>query len=142
MKNYAQERTQNLGTRYGVSTVPNTASTGADSPRVNYKDLVNKPTGTSSPLYSGYVVSGGTAGAPFPSGWTVTSLGTGAYQVTHNLGTTNYIVVATPLITSVVVRIVNIFNITSTAFDLEIFDASGTSQNIGVFFILTTQSNP
>lgn len=99
-------------------------------------------TPTSSAIYSGYVVSGGTAGTPFPSGWTVSNLGTGAYQITHNLGTTNYIVVATPLIKSVVVRIVNIYSVASTTFDFEIFDASGTSQDIGVFFILTTQANP
>jgi hypothetical protein len=44
-------------------------------------------------IYSGQVHSGGTAGSPFPSGWSVSGSG-GSYTVTHNLGTTNYVVVA------------------------------------------------
>jgi hypothetical protein len=39
--------------------------------------------------YSGSVNSNGTAGN-LPTGWTSTKLGTGDYQVTHNLGTTAY----------------------------------------------------
>lgn len=43
-----------------------------------------------STVYGGVVLSGGTAGTPFPTGWTVAHTGTGDYTITHNLGTTNY----------------------------------------------------
>jgi len=43
----------------------------------------------------GYVNSGASAGTPFPSGWGVSSGGTGLYTVSHGLGTTNYVVTCT-----------------------------------------------
>lgn len=46
-----------------------------------------------SKLYGGYVNGAGTAGANFPSGWTVAKTAgqpTGDYTVTHNLNTTKY----------------------------------------------------
>lgn len=39
----------------------------------------------------------GSAGAVFPSGWTSAKNSTGDYTITHNLGTTDYTVVATSL---------------------------------------------
>lgn len=45
-------------------------------------------------VYSGAVNSDGTAGTPFPTGWTSATPGTGNYTVTHNLSTTSYVVVA------------------------------------------------
>lgn len=48
-------------------------------------------------MYPGYVKSTGAAGTPFPSGWTTSVLGTGNYQVIHNLNNTNnYVITATP----------------------------------------------
>lgn len=44
-------------------------------------------------VYSGYINSNGTAGTPFPTGWSVAHTATGKYTVTHNLGNTNYVVV-------------------------------------------------
>jgi hypothetical protein len=40
---------------------------------------------TGQTLYSGYVSSTGT-GTGLPAGWSVARLGTGVYEVTHNLG--------------------------------------------------------
>lgn len=48
-----------------------------------------------STIYGGVVLSGGTAGTPFPSGWSVAHTGTGDYTITHNLGTLNYTFVGT-----------------------------------------------
>lgn len=45
--------------------------------------------------YIGMVNADGTAGTPFPTGWTSTQTATGRYQIDHNLGTTDYVVVAT-----------------------------------------------
>lgn len=57
--------------------------------------------------FGGTVNANGTAGTPFPSGWSVAHTGTGAYTVTHNLGTTNYVVVIT-LNGSLTVSVVNL----------------------------------
>ena len=44
-------------------------------------------------IYTGFVNSDGTAGAPFPDGWTVSRPNTGEYLITHNLGSTDYVVI-------------------------------------------------
>lgn len=46
---------------------------------------------------TGFVNAAGTAGGVFPPGWTVTNLSTGRYEITHNIGNTNYVVLLTPL---------------------------------------------
>jgi len=46
---------------------------------------------------TGFVNAAGTAGGVFPTGWTVTNLSAGRYEITHNLGSTNYVVLLTPL---------------------------------------------
>lgn len=45
----------------------------------------------------GFVNAIGTAGTVFPNGWTVVKLSTGRYEITHNLNSTNYVVLTTPL---------------------------------------------
>ena len=46
----------------------------------------------------GFVNAAGTPSATiFPAGWTVTNLSTGRYEITHNLGTADYVVLLTPL---------------------------------------------
>lgn len=45
----------------------------------------------------GFVNAAGTAGGVFPTGWTVTNLSAGRYEITHNLNSTNYVVLLTPL---------------------------------------------
>jgi hypothetical protein len=44
-------------------------------------------------IYSGRVAAAGTA-IKLPSGWSSTKTATGKYTITHNLGTTNYTIVA------------------------------------------------
>lgn len=46
---------------------------------------------------TGFVNAAGTAGGVFPTGWTVTNLSTGRYEITHNLNTLDYVVLLTPL---------------------------------------------
>jgi len=61
------------------------------------RTIVNKGYPQPVIIGAGFVNAGGTAGTVFPSDWTVTSIGTGQYRITHNLGTTDYAVVLTPL---------------------------------------------
>jgi hypothetical protein len=64
-------------------------------------DNINSPNITMQPNvlagYYGIVNSDGTAGTIFPVGWTSTYLGTGEYQINHNLNTLNYIPMITPV---------------------------------------------
>lgn len=111
--------------------------TGADAPRINYNDLINTP--TTSSILSGNINSDGSV-VYLPSGWTCTKGGTGAYQISHTIGSTNYVPVACSKISSVVVRIVNVYNITSGSFYVEVFDTSGTSQDDGFTFVVALTS--
>jgi len=61
------------------------------------RTIVNKGFPQPVIIGAGFVNAIGTAGTVFPSGWTVVSIGTGRYRITHNLGTTDYAVVLTPL---------------------------------------------
>lgn len=68
----------------------------------------NKATLSSQPkIFIGFVNSGGTAGTPFPSGWSSTRLDPGVYRITHNLSTINYVVL-TMVINSTVLEVGNI----------------------------------
>lgn len=49
--------------------------------------------------YPGYVEDDGSAGTPFPSGWTSARITDGEYKITHNLGTTSYAMTVTPVAT-------------------------------------------
>lgn len=74
--------------------------------------LANKKYVDSKTAYSGYVNAAGTAGTPFPSGWTV-GLSAHLFTITHNLGTTSYGVTLTSVGTAyfgeVVARNANTF---------------------------------
>ena len=153
-----------IASQFGMTPIPNHQHTGADSPQVQYKNIANVPaptptgvtsliagtgisvssatgavtvtnTQTSAVIHGGQIVSGGTAGTFFPSGWTVASLGTGHYQVTHNLGTTNYAVVA---MCSPDARTCDLYAFTNNTFDIVIIDIYDNPDDGNVQFILTT----
>lgn len=74
----------------------------------------------------GEVTSGGSAGTPFPSGWSVSHTATGRYTVTHNFGTTNYAVIVNPVVSIAKVWAVEsknsnnfVVRIANTSFTLE-----------------------
>lgn len=54
-----------------------------------------KVTAGGGAIYGGLVNANGTAGSPFPSGWSVAVGAAGVYTITHNLGNASYVVVAT-----------------------------------------------
>lgn len=62
---------------------------------VNMVSLQVGPSQVYMGVYCGAVTSGGTAGTPFPTDWTVSNTGTGNYLITHNLNNSNYIILLT-----------------------------------------------
>lgn len=90
-------------------------------------------------IYTGYVASGGTFGVPAPSGWSVSNDGTGLYTVTHNLGTTNYVVMVTPLASlvkhaSIQARSSNTFQVRTASYT----EATGLENNDFMFVLYET----
>src|ERR1035437_1011812 len=85
---------------------------------VNKKYVDSKPSGA----YAGYVNSDGSAGH-LPTGWSSSHLGTGAYEITHNLGTANYAIV----LTSGIYYVIGKYDIkTSSYVDVYFQDRTGT----------------
>jgi len=120
---YAQE-----ATRYGVAKVPVHRHNGIDTVQIEYQDILNRP----GELYGGKVNDNGDA-IYLPAGWTSTRTGTGEYTVTHNLGTTAYAVLLT--------GIGNGFYTladepTSTLFEYQYFEPSGSAGDRVVYFLL------
>jgi len=65
---------------------------GIDTPSITKKGFA-QPT----MIGTGFVNAAGTPGGVFPTGWTVTNLSAGRYEITHNLNTLDYVVLLTPL---------------------------------------------
>lgn len=85
--------------------------------------------------FPGTFDSAGNAGTPFPSGWSISKTGTGSYLITHNLGNTNYAVVATPF---GFYNVVQVASQGSNSFELYAVDrATGASANTAMNFVLT-----
>lgn len=81
---------------------------------------------------AGRVSAAGVAGTKFPPNWTVTHNGTGDYIITHNLGHSNYAVIATPIdnlsCTPCAVAIGN------TTFKIVIVDITGNPADVAFSF--------
>lgn len=142
--------------QYDVTRIPYHIHNNLDAPQIPFiglsdtpytysgqagKTLIVNPLGTglifakASSGYPGYVNAAGTAGTPFPAGWSVTSTGTGAYTVTHNLGTTNYTVVLTAA--GATFHVCAIYSINSNNFTCSLSTIVGASLQNGDFtFIL------
>lgn len=138
MKNFSKQRAEALAQQFGVSVAPNTRSTGADSPQVDYNSLANKPA-AASVIYGGYVNSAGTAGTFFPTGWTVSKPLSGEYKLVHNLNTTNYaftvLAVGGPYVPYEV-------HLNANDFSVHFQDLGGHDTDTDFMFLLTTQANP
>lgn len=62
------------------------------------RTIVNKGFAQPVIIGAGFVnADGSVSPTVFPDGWSCTKLGTGRYQITHNLGTGDYCVLVTPL---------------------------------------------
>jgi len=84
----------------------------------------------------GYVNDTGSAGSPFPTGWSVSRSSAGVYTITHNIGgSSRYVVVAIPLSSSGV-YMAKIGSRSSNSFTVRINDDAGTLVDCDFMFIL------
>lgn len=83
----------------------------------------------------GSVASGG--GGTLPSGWSASNIATGRYQVTHNLNTTAYSVVVTPVVS--VAKVWAIESKSSNNFIVRIANTSFSLENNPFDFVLFKQ---
>lgn len=104
-----------------------------------FYDTLNKIwdiAGGTKNTYPGVVLSGGTAGTPFPSGWSVAHTGTGDYTITHSLGTSNYALTCT--LFAATNLFININNQNTNTVEVFIKNASGTATDATFHFLLAT----
>ncbi len=85
-------------------------------------------------VFHGFVNSDGTAGTPFPSGWSSAHTATGRYTITHDLGSTGYSVVATAQASTV--KNITIESRGSDSFIVRIANLSDTLEDNNFMFIL------
>lgn len=86
----------------------------------------------------GFVIAGGTAGVPFPQGWSVAKSGTGVVTITRSVDPyvlAKYSVVATPLSSTTATATIN--NHSKTSFDINTFNSAGSAQDISVYFVVS-----
>ena len=90
-------------------------------------------------IYGGEVNGGGTA-INLPAGWTSGRDSTGNYTITHNLGTTDYVVTTAPFMTgSTRYYVVDVSARAANSFSLNTIRSSGgvgSNKDIDFFFIL------
>jgi hypothetical protein len=84
-------------------------------------------------VYGGYVYAAGTA-LLLPAGWTSAKTSTGAYTVTHNLGTTRYSIVATAA--GATFGACSVYAINANDFHLSIVSMGASLQDTDFTFIL------
>lgn len=117
----------------GADFIPDTdAAYDIGSASFQIKDLYLSGTihggGIAAGFYAGIIDSGGATGT-LPAGWSVSALGTGDYQVTHNLGVPNTVVAsgATPAMS---------LSSGNNTFEVQCTNLAGTPANGPVNFIL------
>lgn len=92
-------------------------------------------------VFGGVVTAAGAAGGIFPSGWSISKLSTGRYQINHTLATNAYAVTAT-VNDSTKVTILNIEGPDAAKFLVECLNQTGattwTDADTQFYFIVTT----
>jgi hypothetical protein len=94
--------------------------------------------GSGGGSYVGHVAFGGSAGTPFPSGWSVAHTSTGVYTITHDLGDTDYEVAITPY--DGYLRFIEYDKATSTI-TARFFNISGSAADTEFGFIVATNAS-
>ncbi len=94
--------------------------------------------GASGTTYGGTVTGAGAAGSTFPTGWSVAHNGTGDYTVTHNLGTTAYVVVVSNFAGSAAYMILQSFD--ANSFRLLTYNVTPSVNDTPFSFILQRNS--
>lgn len=108
----------------GIISTARLANYAVTGPKIANEAIVPAKTsfmnsnGADAGIFVGKINSGGTA-ARLPSGWSVSGYSNpGVYEITHNLGTTGFSIVAQILQTGNL--IINIYNITTTKFTAQV----------------------
>jgi hypothetical protein len=88
--------------------------------------------------YVGHVAFGGSAGTPFPSGWSVAHTSTGVYTITHDLGDTDYEVAITCY--DGYLRFIEYDKASSTV-TVRLFNISGSAADAEFGFLVATSAS-
>ena len=120
--------------QFRVSAIPYHVHNGTDAPLID--SSANASSSNTSVAYFGYCSAIGTAGTPFPSGWSVSSDGSGKSTVTHNLGHTNYSVVCTG---DGAISIPSIQSIGTNTFVVWWYSTVASLQSTAYHFVLVTE---
>ncbi len=83
----------------------------------------------------GYVVACSSVGTPFPTGWTVANSATGRAVITHNLGTTNYVVFGTAFNSAGFQSFASIRSLDANSFSIDCW-ANGGLNNSDFLFVV------
>lgn len=110
----------------GIGNSPYHIHNGNDAPLIPVNLLKN--------IYFGIVNSDGSKGPIFPTGWSIGNISGGAYNIAHNLNTTNYLVVVSAYNGGGEVY-ASLRGYTSTLFNVHTVVA-GVPSNSQFFFIL------
>lgn len=109
-----------------------TGTVSADT-AISASNLVRKDQ-LDAKVYGGRITNAGTAAVAYgPSGWTVSRVSLGLTTVTHNLGTTNYSVVASTVNTGTVA---NPTVIATNSFNIGTVNFAGSSVDLDYGFVL------
>ena len=110
---------------------------GGDVVKVNSSETALEFGAVTIPLvYGGVIAANGTA-TVISTGWTSSTFGAGEYTITHNLGTTNYSVVVSPLTDSGVGYSMAIYAYDATTVTVFAYDSTNTLHDHAFTFILT-----
>lgn len=126
---------------WGVLYVDNTykARLGADFiPDADVAYDIGSTTAKIKDFYldsTGLVKANGTAGAIFPTGWTVATTGAGVYVITHNFGTTNYVPIVTA--NSGLPTMIGVVTIQANDFTVVTYDSTGNLVDTAFYFSVT-----
>lgn len=116
----------NSGGRFNIQNLPYHTHNGVDAP------FALQPLVT----YIGLIGFHGTVGI-LPTGWTAVYGSTGQYQVTHNLGTIQYVVVASAAGNAAFVDITN----DDKLVEFDWFNAASAAQDTPFYFTLSVANN-
>ncbi len=119
--------------KYLAFPIPKYGDTPVDANQLTPKKYVD------SKGYAGHINSDGTVGIPFPAGWTCITPSTAQYRITHNLNTTNYSVVTGTFYDGSNIQTAVVNNVTSTSFEIWLFNKVGGNTNGACSFILSTK---
>jgi hypothetical protein len=114
---------------FGLAKVPFHTHNGVDSPYA-FDALA---------FYCAYIQSNGTVGF-LPNGWVSTYVGTGAYEITHNLNSLLYAVVATPAYPTVD-NLAAVISPNYNAFEVHWLNPNNVEQDTPFYFLAVKIKN-